>query len=118
MLLQRLQEDLRDPNQREALTTIRREWKNVEAAWHWVLLHGDLISVERAHEAIYLFCEMCGLFARGEVLFRQAVNQLEDRDDGDPSAPLMGKLLIRHGWFLCRLASMPRRAAPCDGDLP
>lgn len=108
--LQGREEALRGKRQAEALRATRGELKNVIVAWRWALAHGDVVSLERACDAIYLTCEMCGRFHHGEALFREAAEQIGTVEESSPSVSvrLRAKLLLRHGWFLWRLGQYAR----------
>ena len=97
-LVRSLTEDLKGPEQRQAVITLAGDADNLRAAWRYAVTHGEWEAIAGAAEGLWLFYELAGHSATGEAAFAEALAALEAAgsraDDG-----LAGFLLAAQGHF-------------------
>ncbi len=85
--------------QQKTLAALQEDMGNVRAAWEWAVQHRDAHMLDQAMDGLYHVYELRCWFQEGARAFRQAVAVLEEA-----GSPLMvGRALVRLGWFYWRL---------------
>ncbi len=90
---------LLEKHQQETLSALQEDIGNVRAAWEWAVQHRDVHMLDQAMDGLYHFYELRCWFQEGARAFQQAVAVLEQA--GSP--PVLGRALVRLGWFYWRL---------------
>ncbi|MBE2201877.1 MAG: tetratricopeptide repeat protein [Anaerolinea sp.] len=101
-LLHRLQADLENARQPEALQTIRQNLPHLRYAWRWGIAQGDVALLSQIVLPTCRFCAISGLYQEAADLLAHAIAELETAVT--PDARLLHlRCLIQHGAFLCGL---------------
>lgn len=64
--------------QKEGLEAIGEELENIRAAWRYAIERRRLDLIEKSQASLYHFYEIRGLFAEGELVFRKALEGVQD----------------------------------------
>jgi predicted ATPase/DNA-binding CsgD family transcriptional regulator len=80
---QRLANDLKGPEQLQAMLEMERDSHNMRSAWEWAANHRRVDLLLRAFEAFGLFYQRQGRYQEGESIFAFAVSQLSSDDPVD-----------------------------------
>ena len=95
-LLQKHGQYLLTSTQKEALAAIGLEIDHIRSAWQWAVTQNWQTAVQHATSPLALFYEFRSWFREGEIVFREAIEQLAE-------TAVVHILLLRHTTFLSRL---------------
>jgi predicted ATPase/DNA-binding SARP family transcriptional activator len=93
--------DLKGGQQKVVLQKSALELDNIRIAWNWAFETGDIATVERSLETVWLLCELRGWFQDGADAFSRVLNFLASRSDDH--ALLRAKAYARLGRCQLRL---------------
>lgn len=93
--------DLKGGQQKVVLQEAALELDNIRIAWNWAFETGDLETVNRSLEGVWLLCELRGWFQDGGDAFRRVLNFLASQNDDH--AFLRAKAYTRLGRCQLRL---------------
>lgn len=93
--------DLKGGQQKVVLQKSSLELDNIRIAWNWAFETGDLETVNRSLETVWLLCELRGWFQDGADAFSRVLNFLASRNDD--SSFLRAKAYTRLGRCQLRL---------------
>ncbi|MEJ2598532.1 MAG: tetratricopeptide repeat protein [Anaerolineales bacterium] len=93
----------------ETLNLINQEIENVLHAWNWCIDHALWHQIDQMLQSLFLFYEIRGLVQEGDKVLLQAQVLLESLDEtefgeAEPIQLLLGRILVRRGVFVRRLA--------------
>jgi len=130
--LQRRAADTTNTRQQAVIREIAIELDNIRAAWAHAVARRDVINLQKANFAYYMFCDFQGYFQEGANAVEDAIAALqpaesaEDRDAA--TSRLLAELHVFLGWHSIRLGQLDvaRRAfetgralyAALDASLP
>jgi tetratricopeptide (TPR) repeat protein len=100
--LQQQVDGLKSSIQLETMRLISVDIDNVRSAWHWAVEAKDWVALDRASECLYLYSEIGGALAEGEIAFRQGVEAFnpEEMELNTAETRLRGFLLVGQGSLL------------------
>ena len=110
----------------QALAAITVEIGNIEAAWHWVTVHGDAATIYPFYLGLYFIGDMWGWLGLVQPLFTQGVASLKtrlydeklDADELDATAILIAHIQDALGsMFLSRGHITPALDCFQDGEI-
>ena len=93
-LLSRLNHDLLNENELEALTAIREEFGNISVCWQWIVEQQDTALMQACIDSLYHYFSVRSLWDEGITWFLQAAERI---GSVCPHDPVLGMLLWRIG---------------------
>ncbi len=109
-LMGRREEDLKGRRQTGALREIEVDFQNVRHAWTWALRQQDRQAIDRALEALHLFCDIRARHQEGIELFSRARQRMSPAPGQEPD-PLWGRIVTRHGFLQVLVPADPDKVA-------
>ena len=111
--VQQVVQHLKGPGQKEALDSMGTEMQNIRAAWEWALQGSRITALQMPIRGIWFFFDIRGRFQEAELLFRQALQALEQNTDLKEQERkdyevLVARLCSQQGWFCMRLGRNDR----------
>jgi predicted ATPase/DNA-binding SARP family transcriptional activator len=97
--------DLKGGQQKVVLQEAALALDNIRIAWNWAFETGDLETVNRSLEGVWLLCELRGWFQDGADAFSRVLNFLASRSDDHEI--LRAKAYARLGRCQLRLGLLP-----------
>lgn len=88
-------------HQQEAAAEIAADLDNIRAAWEWAINHEQIDFVDKAVDALDMYCQVQSKFLEGKRLFSQISSHTAFKV---PEAqPLLARVVNNLGWFHIRL---------------
>jgi hypothetical protein len=71
-LLGEQEQPLQGQQQRAAVDIIRADFENINIAWRWAVQQREFVLLAPAVQALFLYCEVRGIYHEGVILFANA----------------------------------------------
>jgi predicted ATPase len=108
-LLSEQEQPLQGQQQRTAVDIIRADFENINIAWRWAIQQREFALLAPAVHALFLYCEVRGIYHEGVILFASAVEFTASAASGATDQPipqpLWGQVLVRLGLCEVRVDS-------------
>lgn len=103
-------------NPKQIITEISSDIENIRLAWDWAVARASVEALGQSMEGLWGFCDTRGWFKEGEESLGRAADRLTQEMENSETAKrgriheagsaqlklVLGRLLIRQGWFCYR----------------
>jgi predicted ATPase/DNA-binding SARP family transcriptional activator len=94
-----------------ALAEIASEYDNVKVAWQWAVDQAQIVDIQKAAYALYMFYECQSKYLEGTTSLAAALRCLATVEPTEPITLLRADLLTTLGWLLNRLGRLTNAKA-------
>ncbi|MBI1277394.1 MAG: AAA family ATPase [Anaerolineaceae bacterium] len=106
--------DIHTNRQLEALELIDPDFKNVRAAWHFMVNHQQWDHLPKFLHSFWFYCDVRSRGQKAVELLEEALDALQLEQPSAESELAIGRILARLGWFYNDIGFAERAASTCD----